>query len=870
MIGTSASPLHLECIVVYHSTKIVRCSTLALILCSKQLLLGCASPGPDTAQAERAGSAPVGSRARPKGSGGGGASPRGSAAAAGDAIGDAVGGAGGGGGLPGARAGGAGRGGVAMGGGSGGGRDGADGGPGRGDGGGATDPGPKIGQEMASCGQVNAAAGAVRIEAECALGTSCQEVVGGQSGTVLEGSGTTVGYIEPKDWLSFGGVRLDGYTSLKVSYAKGTAGGSLEVRLDSPTGTLLGSRELPTTDSWSSWAQTSLALSPSTGAHTLYLVAAGTGTAGVCNLDWLELSGGATNPSADAAAIHVNQVAYEALGPKHAIVEGKTGLERFQVVHVGGASAWCGELVPIAFSEWGGSTYYSVDFSGLTALGKYQVAAGGKLSSEFEIAEGALFQKTFPSVLSYFQKSRADDADVWAADAKIPLAGGGGPVDVRGGWYDASGDISKYLSHLSYANYLNPQQIPLVAWGLAWVRDSWVSTWDATKLKPDVEKEALWGADYLLRVLDPAGYFYITVFDGWSGEMSARQVCAFRGANGEIDSNYQAAFREGGGMAIAALARIGRWGLGGSFAATEYVAAAEKAFAYLQVNNTKHDDDGKENIIDDYAALLAASELFATTQKADYLTAARARASNLAKRLHATGYFLADDGSRPFWHASDAGLPVVALARYTEIETDATARSAALKTIAAHLDYLVRVTGEVANPFGYARQHVNTGGSAKSSFFIPHDNESAYWWQGENARLASLAAAALIGGSKLAKASDRMLEVKSEYVRFAGSQLDWILGANPFDLCFLQGAGKKNPDPYCQLKAQNGSLSGGICNGITGRGTDGSGIQWLASDGACWESWRWSEQWLPHSAWYMIAVSAMAGGASASQSLSTR
>ena len=39
-------------------------------------------------------------------------------------------------------------------------------------------------------------------------------------------------------------------------------------------------------------------------------------------------------------------------------------------------------------------------------------------------------------------------------------------MDVHGGWYDASGDVSKYLSHLSYANYLNPQQTPLAVWGL--------------------------------------------------------------------------------------------------------------------------------------------------------------------------------------------------------------------------------------------------------------------------------------------------------------------------------------------------------------------------------------------------------------------
>ena len=45
--------------------------------------------------------------------------------------------------------------------------------------------------------------------------------------------------------------------------------------------------------------------------------------------------------------------------------------------------------------------------------------------------------------------------------------------DVHGGWYDASGDYSKYLSHLSYTNFMNPQQTPLLVWLLL---DSYEST----------------------------------------------------------------------------------------------------------------------------------------------------------------------------------------------------------------------------------------------------------------------------------------------------------------------------------------------------------------------------------------------------------
>ena len=57
---------------------------------------------------------------------------------------------------------------------------------------------------------------------------------------------------------------------------------------------------------------------------------------------------------------------------------------------------------------------------------------------------------------------------------------------------------------------------------------------------------------------------------------------------------------------------------------------------------------------------------------------------------------------------------------------------------------------------------------------------------------------------------------------------------------------------------------GGIANGITGKNEDGSGIAW-DDDGVAyvgfsslepWNNWRWIEQWLPHSTWYMMALTA--------------
>jgi hypothetical protein len=712
---------------------------------------------------------------------------------------------------------------------------------------------------MTTCESTGTVAGTQRIEAECAFGAStgnCKGTTGGQQGTQTENAGTTVGYIEGGDALWYSAVSFDGMKSLKLHYAKGVSGGSVEVRLDSTSGQLLGTFTPNTTADWNTWADATVNLSAATGSHTLYLVATGS-TSGILSLDWLELSSGTGtssggDSSAGASAYHLNQVGFDTQGGKHIVAEGPSSLSKFSVVDsTTGKTVWCGSLTPISFNAWGSSqSFYSIDFTELTVPGTYKVQIGSSASPQFEIKNNLLFSKTAPSVFGYFKSSRADDSDVVSKDSS--LSAGGQTKDVHGGWYDASGDISKYLSHLSYANYLNPQQIPLVAWALAYTFTSGGAALVSTGQSSAVQAEALWGADYLLRVLDPTGYFYINVFDGWTGEISARQICAFTGEKGTITQDYQSAMREGGGMSIAALARASTLKANGDFTSAQYLEGAEKAFTYLNTNGVNYADDKKENVIDDYTGLLAAAELYAATEKTTYLDAARTRATSLVGRLSSAGYFIADGASRPFWHASDAGLPVVALARYVAVETDDAKKTTAKQAIRTHLKYLRDVTNAVANPFGYARQHTS---ASATSFFISHNNETGYWWQGENARLGSLAAAAMLGGQAIGATGTEYVDL----LRYAGYQLDWILGNNPYDICFMKGFGKNNPPAYSGEKPQNGTWAGGIVNGITGKESDGGGIQWLgASAETPWENWRWVEQWLPHSAWYLVAVTAQA------------
>lgn len=563
--------------------------------------------------------------------------------------------------------------------------------------------------------------------------------------------------------------------------------------------------------------------------------------------------------------VHVNQVGWDIQLPKTAIVQTATRyadtVSFFIRSEVSQQIVFSGTLSKaLQVEEWTpGLFYYLADFSAVQQPGTYRLSleldGAACLSAPFQIADKALARLTIPSIIHYYRKQRANTPQEQASDQQMLLYGSNKTVDVRGGWCDASGDISKYFSHLAYTNFMLPQQTPLVTWSMIHAAETVPQSLGTLKAKDSLEQEALWGADYMMRSLSPEGYFYMTVFSYFKKDPGARRIVGLL-ANSVTTSDYQCAFREGGGMAIAALARVSRWKKHGDSTSAQYLAAARRAFAHLLVNNTKYTDDGRENILDDYCALMAATELWMATGEMLYQQEARRRAGNLVHRLTPAGYFIANDGSRPFWHASDAGLPVVALGRYLAKETDAAYRRAALNTIRGWLDYQLKVTHEVNNPFGYARQTFALQQQIKNGFFIPHENESGWWWQGENARLGSVATA-LLTGAQLVYNQPSDKKKKDSLTALAVRQLDWVLGSNPYSMCFLYGFGVSNV-PYMASMYGHGSEKGGISNGITGKdgNADGGGIDFKQE--AAGNEWRWTEQWIPHAAWFLQAVTALA------------
>jgi hypothetical protein len=213
-------------------------------------------------------------------------------------------------------------------------------------------------------------------------------------------------------------------------------------------------------------------------------------------------------------------------------------------------------------------------------------------------------------------------------------------------------------------------------------------------------------------------------------------------------------------------------------------------------------------------------------------------------------YWRADEADRPFFHASDAGLPLVSLLAYHEIANEPD-RERVHATVKKSLRFELKVTSEIPNPFGLSRQYIqDKSGRRRTSFFFPHNTEASPWWQGENARLASLACAARLAVP--------LFDVDPRFQRqlqaFAADQLNWILGLNPFDACMLDGSGRNNPEYLYFNSYAYANCPGGICNGITSGLRNEENIEFHLSIPGEDHDWRWAEQWLPHASWYLLAV----------------
>lgn len=130
------------------------------------------------------------------------------------------------------------------------------------------------------------------------------EAYNGQSGIQTEstsdaGGGSNVGFIDNGDYLLFNGVDFgNGASSVQARVASAAGGGSIEFRLDSLTGTLIGTVAVSGTGGWQNWTTASGQISGATGIHNLYVKFTG-GAGNLFNLNWFKFGTGTPTSGGD-------------------------------------------------------------------------------------------------------------------------------------------------------------------------------------------------------------------------------------------------------------------------------------------------------------------------------------------------------------------------------------------------------------------------------------------------------------------------------------------------------------------------------------------------------------------------------------------
>jgi hypothetical protein len=156
----------------------------------------------------------------------------------------------------------------------------------------AGSPSPSAGAGASASASAGAPSGGTR----SAYATIQAESFTTQSGTQTEtctdtGGGQNVGYIANGDWLGYANVDFGtgGATQFQARVASGAAagvGGVVQVALDSPSATPVGSFSLAGTGGWQAWKTVPANISRVTGKHTVYLAFASGQPADFVNVNW--------------------------------------------------------------------------------------------------------------------------------------------------------------------------------------------------------------------------------------------------------------------------------------------------------------------------------------------------------------------------------------------------------------------------------------------------------------------------------------------------------------------------------------------------------------------------------------------------------
>ncbi|WP_433533191.1 phosphatidylinositol-specific phospholipase C domain-containing protein [Micromonospora sp. CA-263727] len=411
--------------------------------------------------------------------------------------------------------------------------------------------------------------------------------------------------------------------------------------------------------------------------------------------------------------LKVNQHGYAPTGPKRAtVLTNATSALGWTLRRVGGGTVATGTTRPAGFDGSAGTGVHTIDFSQVTATGRFELAIGNEVSHPFDIRSD-LYASLRTDSMRFFYSNRsgiAIDGGIAGAEYARPAGhvaaspnGGDTNVacqtpksyvdnwtcdyrlDVTGGWYDA-GDHGKYVVNGGIATYqlLSAWERAVAAGTQAQLGDSTLAVPERGNGVPDILDEARWNLEFMLKMQVPAGeplagMVHHKVHDeSWSGPpMLPHQASKKRELHRPSTAatlNLAAVAAQGARVyqqfdaAFANRLRVA--------AGRAYTAARNNPTLYAphadRVGGGPYNDD---DVTDEF--YWAAAQLYLTTKTSTYLDDLR------LSRHHAAGVAFSQNG---FYWGSVAALAQLDLARFG---TDLSERSQIRSWVTTAADRLI-------------------------------------------------------------------------------------------------------------------------------------------------------------------------------------
>jgi hypothetical protein len=518
-------------------------------------------------------------------------------------------------------------------------------------------------------------------------------------------------------------------------------------------------------------------------------------------------------------ALLVNQAGYDLLGWKRIWLQADfdpSDIRTFQILK-NGRLIFEGRWKTIQKIEPWNKWYRQGDVSSLSKPGVYQVRVEWQgrviLSPPFVIGASRLVRWTGPLAVEFFFVQRCGtDVPGWHApchldDGRLP---DGRHIDLTGGWHDA-GDYNKYNGYT-----------PLAVYALAKFAQSLAPDSRLFAQSPTTPlDEAVWGAEWLRKCQDPEsrrllGYIF-SGFHYWG--VPENETDNIPGTSDDRPA-YPLDWNENE-MAVSAYSAL-------------FKITGEAAWnrAALDLWTTVSSHDSGSDILQWGKRLLAAVELHRSLGEAGFVLEAEKCADVLLRAQQA-------DGRWPVWTMVDSGLIPAALADFVRQFPRSRLASDILRSLGR---YLADWQKNRPLPFDIPKWDA-------SNIFFPYLENS--WHVGQNSRYLSQAWSGFL-------ISQVLPGNRSQALQLVQGCLDWVLGANPLEICMMCGAGSFHLRRYHHRyetipNGQQGNVPGAICNGIT-RAEPAADMPYLDLEG---NSWQTNEPWLPHNAYYLLCLAEM-------------